>query len=490
MPKAEYASFLPTLDLSCVRTSGQEFLRAGTNESNTLLPVSGFFDAISNGCSSETLSFSGGYDTGIETLSMNVAINLTLDRTPREIAKGIESILGTDLSLDSDFWEALSKIDMTLSGSFLLDFSVGVRGLSVDLLNQADYGSDFSAFLEINDFQVVASVTADPINLDFPVSIPSPGVLPPTLLNLTLVDGAFDVRFSVITSGPDPIALTDIFGDTSTVNLTYDGSFLLELPVELTISDQPFGLFVKVNDTDLLTGPSLEFSYELDICSIQSATEDLFTELTEEIVNLLESELDFSDLPFDTKDITKPIIDRANSSLIDLTNNILDGLDIDCNSRRHLQEADSTSFLNKIQAALDSVQQSLEEVGLTVGFAATPEFESETFRASVGITFNVTLAMTGSDVKEIFEEFVGKSVLPTNLDTLGLEGTEDSESVTIDFDKLLNDTSRSIRECHICLLIAFYLHFSCFLFACSYFCRFRCYPPSRSRSSVHFGCWI
>jgi hypothetical protein len=73
---------LPPLDLSCVSTSGIEFLNEndGTNAS-VISTVSGFFDAIAAGCSSDSFTLSGGYDSTAAELSMNVVVLLAATTT-------------------------------------------------------------------------------------------------------------------------------------------------------------------------------------------------------------------------------------------------------------------------------------------------------------------------------------------------------------------------------------------------------------------------
>lgn len=65
------APFLPELNLGCIEKAGVAFL---TN--NTSASVSGFLSAIAQGCSSKSLSLSGGYDSATEQFEMNIAVEL------------------------------------------------------------------------------------------------------------------------------------------------------------------------------------------------------------------------------------------------------------------------------------------------------------------------------------------------------------------------------------------------------------------------------
>jgi hypothetical protein len=66
--------FLPELDLTCVSTSGRGFLEEAA-ENSTSATVTGFFDAILAGCSSDALLLSGGYDGDKEEMELNVIFN-------------------------------------------------------------------------------------------------------------------------------------------------------------------------------------------------------------------------------------------------------------------------------------------------------------------------------------------------------------------------------------------------------------------------------
>ena len=70
---SETAPFLPELRLGCVEKAGVDFLNS-TNSS--FASVSGFLDAITDSCSSKSLTLSGGYDSDLEQLGMNIVIEL------------------------------------------------------------------------------------------------------------------------------------------------------------------------------------------------------------------------------------------------------------------------------------------------------------------------------------------------------------------------------------------------------------------------------
>lgn len=67
--------FLPDLNLGCIEKSGVEFLDQAVSD-NATASISGFLNAIRDGCSSKSLALSGGYDSASEQLEMNIAVEL------------------------------------------------------------------------------------------------------------------------------------------------------------------------------------------------------------------------------------------------------------------------------------------------------------------------------------------------------------------------------------------------------------------------------
>jgi hypothetical protein len=69
------APYLPALNLECIATSGTDFLNQAVT-SNKIASVSGFLNAVSTGCSTSTLSLSGGYDSDRQELEVNIIVML------------------------------------------------------------------------------------------------------------------------------------------------------------------------------------------------------------------------------------------------------------------------------------------------------------------------------------------------------------------------------------------------------------------------------
>ena len=71
------APFLPNINLGCIRDSGVEFLDE-SSATGGKASISGFFDAVLAGCSSEDMSLviDGGYMPDREELEVNVVVSL------------------------------------------------------------------------------------------------------------------------------------------------------------------------------------------------------------------------------------------------------------------------------------------------------------------------------------------------------------------------------------------------------------------------------
>lgn len=95
----------------------------------------------------------------------------------------------------------------------MLDFSVGVSNLDSSSINGTDYGDAVDPFFKINSFALDAEVSADDIDLEFPLVQSS---------TLNLEDGSFFVDFSMYLDSP--MNLSDLFGQDSTSDFIYSGN--------------------------------------------------------------------------------------------------------------------------------------------------------------------------------------------------------------------------------------------------------------------------
>ena len=406
--------------------------------------MSSFFDAIAAGCSTGAFAFSGGYNSTSEELAMNVAVDVQSSRTVREAIQGLASIFGNDLALDDSFYNDLLD-QVSIDGSLLLDVTVGAGGISSDLLNTTGYGN-FTTFFTVNRFEVSASLGGDNISLDFPVSFPQPGAAPNELLTFGLQDASILVEFSV--SLDNPTALSELFSSNSTGALSYGGILDVQLPVEIDIAGQTFGFALFLNDDDLFLNPTPQLSYEIDVCSIRNATEELLDGLSANVKDTLETSLQLG-LPFDVSQVTDPIIESAESALDNFTTEILDNLGLDCdNSVRRLQESlggnsTNTSLASRLQDAIQSIKDTLDGTGIDISGTAIPAFDSDSFVASVNVTLNVEIATTASEILQVVNNFLSGASNTSAVGSLGVANSSSTGVFDLDLDKLLNDTAIS-----------------------------------------------
>ena len=67
--------------------------------------MTGFFDAIAEGCSSDRLSFGGGYNSTSQELALNIVLNLGGSRNLEQALKSLAHLV--DLPLEESFFEQL-----------------------------------------------------------------------------------------------------------------------------------------------------------------------------------------------------------------------------------------------------------------------------------------------------------------------------------------------------------------------------------------------
>lgn len=79
--------------------SGQQFL---FNESNSILAVSSFFDAVSEGCSKGLVALKGGYDSINERLALDIEINVGSTTSALDVVNTLEDLFRKDCHCRSD----------------------------------------------------------------------------------------------------------------------------------------------------------------------------------------------------------------------------------------------------------------------------------------------------------------------------------------------------------------------------------------------------
>ena len=184
----ENAPFLPPINLKCATNAARNYLNTSS------LVVTGFFDAIAEGCSSDGLSFGGGYNSTSQELALNIVLNLGGSRNLEQALKSLAHLV--DLPLEESFFEQLSVLDdIELGGSLLIDLTIGGT-INRDNITSGSYGVDLA--IRVNSFLAEASLRTDQaITVEFPVLIAGTGLSPASELVFRLNGGIFDIDFSI-----------------------------------------------------------------------------------------------------------------------------------------------------------------------------------------------------------------------------------------------------------------------------------------------------
>jgi hypothetical protein len=118
--------------------------------------ITGFFDAIAEGCSSDSVSFGGGYNSTAGELAMNLVLEVGGSTNLNQALKKLASLL--DLPLDASFFDELLILDeIDLGGSLLIDLTFGAT-IDEGVVNTTSYGN-VGLFVRINRF-LVSSIAA------------------------------------------------------------------------------------------------------------------------------------------------------------------------------------------------------------------------------------------------------------------------------------------------------------------------------------------
>ena len=165
--------------------------------------------------------------------------------------------------------------------------------------------------------------------------------------------------------------------------------------------------------------------------------------LTQTIQETINNILNAVPIPIPVGNIITPLTTKIDNVMNDFTNNIKADLNAlgGCDStgtRRFLQESDNTSLADKIQAAIEDANNALAGVGNTINGSAELYFDSKTFVAGVTTTLEVQVDLTANSILDILEDFFNKAT--EDADKTGIGSSSGSNSVSNNFDRLLDDT--------------------------------------------------
>lgn len=428
--------YLPRLDLSCVSKSGIAYLGGGDMDAtlfsaqktsgqpilstfSTKCPISGFLTAIADGCSSDGLGLSGGYNSTSEELgtystiilafvlvllnqnvscfipcsAINISVELLASRDLQVALNSLASLLGESLYLDTSFFNGLLS-EVKLGGYMLIDLTFGARISQSSLSKDGGYGS-VDLFLRVNNFIATARLSASSLNMIFPLSLPAGGLSTVETLILGLDDGSFDVNVHLNLT--KPLNITDLFGGGGLVNFEYGGSLDAVFPVELTVDSSlvpqvELGFTLMITDDDIFTQPSPAIAYELDICPLVNTLKDAVAGLTEDIVGIISNatnSISPAGLYIDHKRLTKPLMEYVNMTMGNFSDIFGGKLDINCATDGRFLQKSNFSLANTINTAFDNLNILLQSIGITIVATVQPYFDSTEFAVGVNTELSV-----------------------------------------------------------------------------------------------------
>ena len=352
--------------------------------------------------------------------------------------------------IDQSFFDELSVLQgVDLGGSILVDMTIAAS-IAPDSVDSKSY-TGVTISITVTGFLALAFIDVPPFSLNLPLSLPSADWEDP-LLEFELIDAYFRLEFN--TALTNPVGLLNLFsGDqaSDSVNLDYNGTLDLQLPMRVGIVGQSIPFSLAITDSDLFNDPAPEVAYEIDTCDILTATKNLFEELKNEILAVIEAPIQAvqDTIPISIDQVTDPLIQRVNDSLTEFTDDMITSLDADCTVRRRnvrLLADDNTSLKSKILGAVESANTALSSVGIVLTADVAPYFDSKTFAAGVNTTLTATITMSASDVVGFVTDFFQGTTAPEedneDLSKMGVVAGSDpaTAGINLDLDQLLGDT--------------------------------------------------
>ncbi len=430
--------YLPRLDLSCVSKSGIAYLggyamnvtvlsaenpssQPSHSSVSTKYPISGFLSAVADGCSTNGLGLSGGYNSTSEELgtrttivsaifsifhhsqiityfhillsAINISVEISASRDLQAALNSLASIFGGSLYLDASFFNGLlSKVE--LGGYMIIDLTVGAKISQSSISNGGGYGS-VDVFLRVNNFIATASLSASSLNVDFPLNLPAGGLSTVDTLILELTEGSFDLNVKLNLA--KPLNITDLIGGGGFDNFEYGGSLDSLFPVQLTVDSGlvprfELGFTLMVSDDDIFTRPPPIIAYELDICPLVNTLKAAVTGLTEDIVGIISNatnSISSTGLYIDHERLTKPLVEYVNMTLGNFSDIFVGKLDINCAADGRFLKESNFSLASTINTAFDNLNNLLQSIGITIDATVQPYFDSTEF--AVGVTTELSV---------------------------------------------------------------------------------------------------
>lgn len=160
-------------------------------------------------------------------------------------------------------------------------------------------------------------------------------------------------------------------------------------------------------------------------CPIIDAVKDLINGLGQQIKDTIRSPFDGTNVAFNIEKLTDPLMETIDDAITNFTDNIVGDLNVtDCSSdsTRRLQESTNTSLAAKIQSGIDSVNQNLGSLGITISGEVSPYFDGTTFAAGVTASLDVSFEQSAAGLIAIIGDFFEDAT--ANAQKLGIASAE------------------------------------------------------------------
>ncbi len=387
--------FLPRPDFGCVSKSAISYLQGGGSDGN--YPLSGFLGAIAEGCSSNSLRLSGGYNSTSEELGMwrkvsfylrmeidfsltpriffhihpgiNVRVDLAASRTVEAALKSLEKLLGGQLPLDISFFNNLTEA-VELRGSVMIDLSFGAR-ISRSAITNSPTSHPTTASPTLTPTS--ARPTSPPATGNPTTRTPTspPTTTKPTTARPTLNQTAASTTppsFEVFLLVNKFIATANVKASSLNMNfplsLPGEGSLSQLVPLSLSLTNGSFNMGVHVNldkprnISDLFEVTAFEYGGSLDaLFPVELAAGSLELGVTlkmsdSDIFNspppIIEYELDIC-----------PIVNELKNAVTNMTGEIMDIISTAMNISADIAPGVSIDFDQVTEPLMDYINTTL-----------------------------------------------------------------------------------------------------------------------------------
>ena len=332
---------------------------------------------------------------------------------------------------------------IVLQGSLILDLSF-VAHIPTTVIGDASYG-DITTNITVNRFEAAASLGSSSLSLDLPVSLQSGNG---TIFNFGLTEATFALDY--FAELRNPVHIIDLFSEDHDTSITLDfgGTFDAILPMTVGIADTNVGVDLTISIANLFA-PNPVIDYAFDLCDISETITDLFGQLKEKIVSVIESPFQDLVIAVNIDKITDTLVEKVDAALSNFTDGMNVAVGSECSRRleatgteRYLSPTQTpVSLVETIQNAISSVNTILESAGIKVSAETVPFFNGDTFSAGVSVNLSATIDQTAAEALELVSQYIEQTTNPNSTTSnLGLP-TGTSNDTLFDVSTLMSKVS-------------------------------------------------